>query len=200
MNSTIPEPPPRSPHKLADDIYQGLGGLYAAAKGIALQAHKRSFDDYTHDLERGKRIGYKILGHDIPQIDRDIAEQRGAGTGEDVDSSVNISGDTHIHVAPGQPLPNVINQPGKPPKIDPGPQPAPQPPPPQPQPAPQPPQVKPNGTPAWLKWALAAAIGASAAGPALTAYFMRPTPTDGGGSVFAFETELPPWMDNDDAP
>ena len=92
---------PEQLSELAENIYEGLGGFYQAAKGIALQAHKRAYDGYNQNLERDKIAGMQAMGIDVRDIDSQIPHSAAVQKGEDLDSSVKISGDhTHFHMTP----------------------------------------------------------------------------------------------------
>ena len=101
------------PSSLAQDIYQGLGGVYAAAKGIMLRTQNQAFADYILNLKRDKWTGLMALGIDPACLDKQIRESEGIAEDDSVDSSVKISGDstTHIHVAPGANIPGIAEPP-----------------------------------------------------------------------------------------
>ena len=164
-----------------EDYIAGMAGNNLAQLFVGLQSHKQGMEMTQRWAERANRIGWQNAGIDVAEIDKEAKQQL-----EDMDSSVRLSGDTVTNNYYG-------------PKDAPAqPQPAPTPPP-QPQPHPQRPGTKPNGTPTWVKWALAAAIGAAGAGPVVTTYVLKPSPPpDAGGSIFRFDTELPPWMNQQD--
>ena len=172
-----------NPDTTQDNYIQGLAGNNLAQMFVGLQHHKAGLQKALQWAERANRIGWQNAGVDVAKID-----QEATATDDEMDSSINI-GDTHVQF--GQPMaPPTTQQPQQP---TPTPQPAPTP----------PPAPKPNGMPSWAKWLLGAALGASAAGPAITAYVLRPQPApqqQPGGSIFRFDTELPPWMQDNDAP
>lgn len=164
------------PDSLRDQAIEGMTGHHIAQQLVGLQAGKRVLDRAHIWAERANRIGWANAGIDVNQIDEDM------GT-EDVDSSINMSGDTHIHIG-------ATDEQSKP-APTPKPQPAPQQPPAQPQPAP---------TPSNQVWRTIAAVtlgtllaGGTGAG---IGYLLRDPapPVDTGGASFDFDTQLPPFM------
>ena len=108
----------------------GLSGLMQAAQAVGLQNHKGVLDRWLKQVDLANIIGTKAQGYDSAEIAKELFPED-----DDVDNSVTVAGDTHVHIQPqNQPQ---INQPS------PG--------------LPSSPRL----VPAWLPWVLAAALGAS---------------------------------------
>lgn len=116
--------------------------------------------------ERANRIGWANAGVDVAQIDRDMN-----AAGEDVDQSIRLSGDTHIHMAPESA-------------------------PPQSKPKQKPQHPAPSKMPTWAKWLVGLSTAALLGSGGATAFTLinKGETVSPGGSAFKFETELPPWM------
>ena len=164
---------------LREDYIGGMSGLNLAQTMVGIQAHKTMLDQQAKAWERANAVGWQGAGIDVDKLDEQIYPED-----EDVNSSVNLSGDTtHIHMAPGAQFPGAMPNVPEPqaPNTNEAPLPS-------------------RRAPSWVKWALAGLIGtgAGAAASGLTAYLLKGDETNvttPGGSVFRFETTKPEWMD-----